>query len=396
MQRALIWWILSVGLAGSAWAGQVVTEAELLAALAPEAPAAKALAGEPGAAAARLTAARQMDNPEIGVAREDAPDVEWTLGVAWTPPLDGRRALAREAAAAGVEAAESGLGARLFALRRELRAIYAGWALASERRMLLAGYQVAVEELAARLTRQAEAGEASGLEAGRLELAALRARAELERAEADLEQRRAAVRVWLAGLPDDAVPERPDLPEASVELDPARHDLEALRSEVEQRRLETRLSRRFTAAPELEAGWKQVEAGGLTFEGPVFGIRWSVPVADRRQAEREAASAELEAAEARLVLAERRAAAELDGARAAYSRLRRAVFATEPAAAPRLLTAATEAYRLGEVTIAELFDTLDALRDAHLDHLDLYAAALAAQRDLEKAVGRSLGCGGSR
>lgn len=396
MQRSICWWTLFFCLPWSAGADPVVTEAELLAALGPQNPAAKALAGELGAARARLTAARQLDNPQLAASREEAGDaeVEWTLGVAWTPPLDGRRSLQRDAAAAGVEVARHHVDAGLFALRTELRAIYAAWAVASERRTLLAKHAVLVEDLSASLSRRAAAGEASGLAAGRLELAALKARAALERAEAILRNRRAAVHAWLDGLPEAAEPRPPTLPEVPADLDLAhRDDLEAQRREVEQRRLEMRLSRRFVAAPELEAGWKQVEAGGQTFDGPVLGVRWSVPLADRRQADREAASAGLEAAEARLALAESRAAAELEGARGAYDGLRRAVAATEPAKVQDLRFAATESYRLGEATVTDLLDTLRALRDAQLDHLDLFAAALAAHRDLETAAGRALDSG---
>ena len=77
--------------------------------------------------------------PTRPVASEEAAR-ETTAAVTWTPPLDGRRTLRREAAEIGLAAAESRLEAARFRLRLDLRTAYASWSFAWERRELLAAH----------------------------------------------------------------------------------------------------------------------------------------------------------------------------------------------------------------------------------------------------------------
>ena len=131
----------------------ILTEEAFLAAVTGEHPAAVALTGEREMAAADVVRASLLPNPEIEASIEE-PDGggarETTAGVTWTPPLDGRRALRREAAERGLAAAESRVEAARLRLRLDLRAVYADWAFAWERRELLAAHLARLGELAKR------------------------------------------------------------------------------------------------------------------------------------------------------------------------------------------------------------------------------------------------------
>ncbi|HYO16648.1 MAG TPA: TolC family protein, partial [Thermoanaerobaculia bacterium] len=118
----------------------------------------------------------------------------------------------------------------------------------------------------------------------------------------------------------------------------------------------------------------------------------TVPLFDRRQADRLEAEARLSTARVELELARARAAAERAGALAAYDRLRTEAIEAGRAAAEigDLLAGAAAAYQLGESGLTDLLDTLRAALAARITALEVREAALAAQRDLEAATGRPL------
>ncbi|HEV2844601.1 MAG TPA: TolC family protein, partial [Thermoanaerobaculia bacterium] len=180
MQRARIFlFLLLAPTALVAQEAATVTEADFLAAVTGEHPAAVALAGEREIAAAEALRASLLPNPEIQASLEnpDGAARETAAGVTWTPPLDGRRALRREAAEKGLAAAESRLEAARLRLRRDLREAYAEWAFAWERRELLAPHLARLGELARWARARAEAGEIPGLAARRFTLEEAQARA---------------------------------------------------------------------------------------------------------------------------------------------------------------------------------------------------------------------------
>jgi cobalt-zinc-cadmium efflux system outer membrane protein len=373
-----------------------LTEEELLAAVTGEHPAAVALAGEREIAAAEALRASLLPNPEVEASVEDPDGAarETTAGVTWTPPLDGRRALRREAAAQGLAAAESRLEAARFRLRLDLRAAYAGWAFAWERRELLAAHLARLGELAERARARAQAGEIPGLAARRFTLEEAQARADLGRAEARLAAAGAALAAWYPGLPPGARPAAPPLPPAAGEAPDlaSRPDLVAREREVERAEALRRLSARIFEAPALGLGWKRIEERSNEASGPVVSAGWTVPLFDRRQADRLEAEARLSASRADLELARVRARAERAGALATYDRLR-----TEAAEAGRavseagdLLAGAAASYQLGESGLTDLLDTLRAVLAARIAALEIREAALEAQRDLEAASGRPL------
>lgn len=377
----------------------IFTEEEFLAAMTGDHPALAALAGEREIAAAEAVRAALLPNPEIEASVEDPDGAarETTAGVTWTPPLDGRRTLRRTAAERGVAVAESRLEAARLRLRLDLRAVYAGWAFAWERRELLAAHLTRVGELAERARARAQAGEIPGLAARRFALEEAQARADLGRAEAALYATRAALAVWAPAVPPDARPApvllaRAPLPAGAVPGAAGRPDLVARERAVEQAEALRRLSGRIFEAPALGLGWKRIEDRSLTAGGPVISAGWTVPLFDRRQADRREAEARLAAARAELDLARARAVAEQAGALAAYDRLRTAAAEADQAAAGTadLLTGATAAYQLGESGLTDLLDTLRAALVARITALEVREAAAAAQRDLEAAAGRPL------
>jgi outer membrane protein TolC len=377
-----------------------LSEERFLAALDEGHPAIAALMGRVAAARAQSLEARILPNPRLTLARE-APEgtsqlTQWS--VAWTPPLDGRRGLRIDASEAGVRAAESDLVSARLRLRLELRAAYAAWALAGRRRDLAVSGHARVAELATLVEARARKGEESGLTSRRLALTAFESSADAARAEADLARARAAALGWRPdlGAVDEVV--LPDLPEAPADIDPStRPDLEARRAEARQAGVEARLSGRFIGAPELEVGWQKVEEGPASFDGPTFGLAWSLPIGDRQQGARALASRRLEIARAQLDVATLRARAELDGARAAYVRLRQAALeGLGPVAeTDRVMEAALTSFRLGESGVTDLLETLRSVRSSRDAALDLYGAALEAHRDLEAASGRALSSPGS-
>jgi outer membrane protein, heavy metal efflux system len=397
MQRARI--VLFLLLAPTALVGQeatTLTEEEFLAAVTGDHPAVVALAGERGAAAAEALRASLLPNPtvEASVEEPDRAARETAAGVTWTPPLDGRRPLRREAAGKGLAAAESRFEAARLRLRLDLRAVYASWAFAWGRRELLAAHLARVGELAERARARAQAGEIPGLAARRFTLEEAQARADLGRAEARLANARAVLAAWSPGIPQDARPASLALPPAPGALPnvAGRPDLAAREREVERAEALRRLSERIFEAPALGLGWKRIEDRSTKASGPVVSAGWTVPLFDRRQADRREAEARLSAARADLALARVRAQAERAGALAAYERLRAEAAAAERAAGETgdLLAGASAAYQLGESGLTDLLDTLRAALAARITALEVREAALAAQRDLEAATGRPL------
>lgn len=378
-----------------------VTEETFLAAVDDAHPASRALTGELGAAESDRLRVALLSEPRLEVGREELEGVEreaiW--GVAWTPPLDGRRRWNIRAAEAGVEAERSGLDARLMELRRDIRSSYAVWATGEMRVELMAEHSSRLEVLAERMRHRTEAGEESVLDARRLEIAHQSSKVGLSQARASAAGALERAAAWLI---DDAFdlsavrPALPELEEVPDDLDSAlRPDLQAARSRVEQAEALERSSRRVVAAPEILLGWKSFEAAGTDLEGPVLALSWQMPVFDRGRADRMAAESAVAAAGAHDEWATRRAAGDLAAAVATYDELKHSALATQGAleSLDDVARAATAAYEQGESTVTDLLDALRAVLDARLAALDLYIAALDAHRQLELAAGRSLTSG---
>lgn len=347
-------------------------------------------------AEAALGRARLFSNPDFSVEREEEAGRETTLALEWTLPLDGRRGLGIRAAEAALEASRNEVAGRRLGLRRELRSVYAAWALADARRNLLTAYAQRLDGLVERTRRQAEAGEISGLDAGRFQLEQLAVRSDLARAEAERRQRAAEAAGWLptteVASAEPALPPLPPTPDDAVApVKPP--EVAARQARLEEARLGERLSRRFLRAPSLALGWKTVEEGGLSADGPVVGLTWSLPLFDRNRPQREAAERRLEVSQAELELTAARATARWQAARQAYEVLRAEALDLAETLETRESAwrdAALAAFDLGESGVTELLDVLRSLLASRLAALDAWGAALEAHRDLELAAGRPL------
>lgn len=370
-------------------------EEDLLAAVTRDHPAAVAIREERDRGEAEVTRAELLPNPTLEASREEPDGAAWETAALLTwAPFDPRRGLRREVAERGLAAAESRLAAAGLGLRRELRAAYARWSVAWQRRELLAAHLGRVADLAERSRARAQAGEIPGLAARRFTLEEAQARADLGRAEATLAAARAEVVAWHPALPAVARPAAPLLPPAPVAgPDLARRpDLLALEQEVERAAALLRLSRRVAEAPRLGLGWKRIEDGRVASSGPVVSVGWTLPLFDRQQADQREAEVRLTTARAELELGRSRAEAGLAGTLAAYERLRaEAELAAQAASSiAEIVEGAATAYQLGESSLTDVLDTLRAALAARITVLEARDAALAVHRDLEAAFGQPL------
>jgi outer membrane protein TolC len=366
----------------------VVTENDFLVVLDEGRAATRALRDDLAAAEAEELRADAFENPTFSYRHEKPEEssrlTNWELE--WTPPLDGRRSLRLGAAAAGREAAIFRFEGERLRLRGELRRVFAEWALAFEKRETLRRNLESIERFASRSRQRATRGEESGLDAGRLELAASEARNSLALADADFLVSEARVRAWRPDLAVDSVPSRPELkslPDATSTE--GNLDLRARRRELEQAELEQRLAGRIFRFPALTAGWQQIEEGGRSWSGPIFGFAWTIPLFDRDAAARRESLLRLQAAEARLELSTATVRAELVGATVSYRTLADAARAARETAAgtEKLIRSATAAFEAGEAGVTDLLDTLRAAFEARLRELEVLGAALDAHRRLE-------------
>jgi outer membrane protein TolC len=376
-----------------------VTEEEFLSGFSADSAAVRALTEGLARAEAARKRAGVLANPRADFWREQPDEnprvTNWTLS--WTPPLDGRYGLGKKSADAGFSAARERFSADKAGLRREVRAAFAAWSLAFERREALRRQLERVQSLAEAERQRARVGEESGLSARRFTLAEAEVRAALAMAEAAHAKGGALARAWRTDLAPDAVPAPALPPEPPAATDPAAAPLlRALTFEAEQAVLERKRAVRFLAFPTLQFGWQQLADRAVVRSGPIFAAGWTIPLFDRDQASRIEAERRQQVAAARLELARARVTAEVEGGAAAY----RALFAASREArstseeSDRVITAATAAFRAGEASLTDLLDSLRAAMAARLGEIDLRQEALEAHRELEAALGRPLIGGG--
>jgi cobalt-zinc-cadmium efflux system outer membrane protein len=360
--------------------GQVVREQDFLAGISEGHPALAATGRPLVEAEAALQRARTLSNPFVEALYEDPQEVarQTTVTLSWTPPLDGRRGVGIRAAEAGVAAAEKRTAAARLRVELEARAVYADWAAASALARVVREQAERMAELARRVRARAEAGEESALAAGRLDLAAAEARAELHAADTAAALTSALARAWRPDLPAEAAPELPSLRpgvETSTSL-----ALEALERETERARLQEKLAGRFWTFPALQAGFQRQHHDSAA--GPVLGVAWTVPLFDRNQAGRHEARRNREIAETELRWTSTRLAAAVEGRRRALEIERRAVEDADRAAAlaPSLAKAAAARFEAGEATVTELVEATGAARAAERRAIETRSRALAAER----------------
>ncbi|HVS66390.1 MAG TPA: TolC family protein [Thermoanaerobaculia bacterium] len=370
-----------------------MTEEEFVASVGPDHPAVAALEERIGIAEAAVLDATTLDAPEVAVAREDpsgdgARGVEQLdLTVAWELPRRSRRATI-EAAQIRAKAARSTTRLDGLALRSELRAAFAEWAIATEETRILSEHAERLEALSARETRRAQRGEVPGLSARRLELAAAEARSSLALARAEAEAARRVAAGWSPTLAQGhpvlpPVPQPPDA--ANLATVGAHPRLVVIEQQLEAARLEGQAARRLEALPELIAGWQRQDDGVASLDGPLIGISWRLPLVDPNRGARAEAAARVAGAQARLEQARRALHAEREAAVGSLRVLLEALVAARESAAAvePLITGTVRAFELGEVEVLELLDVLRSVADANSSVLELEEAAFAADRRLD-------------
>lgn len=363
-----------------------ITEGEFLNAWGPDHPAWITLEEDLGRARAARIGASLFENPELVWNREAPGDDlrETILSLSWRPPLDGRRSLAVDAAEAGVEAARSELAVRRLERQLEMRQTFATWAVGHRRLERLETRAETLDDLLERTRHRLDEGETSGLQVRRLELARLELEAELVNAETIRDETRSAARAWNPGVPPDAVPVVPGLPDPPASSsDLGSHPLlRALDAELEQARLEGKLARRIFRFPDLTLGVQRIDDGPQRLEGATYGLTWSLPLFDRNQADKAASQAAVDSLEARLRWTTRELERRSEATHTAYERLRRAASSARAVLEDldRMVASARTAFQLGEGDLTDLLDTLRAVADAEQTALDLHAEALAAHR----------------
>ncbi len=384
--------------ASAAQSAPVVTEAEFLSVLDEAHPAVRESAAALAVADAGVLAATTFSNPVLDAGRENpgGPIGQTDILVSWQLPGAGRRPEIK-ARKGEVEAARRRFDHQLLAHRLTMRQAYADWAVAAARQNRLAAQAERVESLARREAARAERGEASGLEAGRLRFAAATLRSRVALAGAEKEQARAEAAAWYPGLLADARPILPELP-VTPSLDGIDTRVDAAKANLAAAELAHRATRPIVASPQVKLGWQEQDIGLGSASGPVFGVAWSVPLFDRRQATRRSLNAALEAARARLERVEGESTSSRTAARSSFTRLAAAVaeLRQELSTAERMLDGAEAAFRQGESGLTDLLETHRAVTEAELAVLDLHEAALVALRELERLAGSRTNGGPSR
>lgn len=336
-----------------------------------------------------------IENPELSWERED-PDIalrQDTLVVDWRLPFDGRRHR-MDAADAEIAAARAELETTRMTVRLELRSLFAAWYVAAEREAVFEANLERTRRLAGWLRARAEEGEAAGVEARRLDLEVETMEREAVAARADARAAGAAAAVWSPRVVPGIRPARPDLvtPPAVAEVD-GRPDVMALTHRVAAAEARHALRKRVFEPPSLSLGWLELKDRGASVAGPVFGVAWPLPIFDRNQGNRQAASAEVSRARSDLAAAVRRARQEAEAALVSYSELHELALRGPIASEEGVVEAVFAAFEAGEADLTDVLDTWRATVDVQLARLETMARALTAERELEAALGRPIGAG---
>ena len=338
-----------------------------------------------------VEATRDHPNGPAGPRREDT--------FLLTQPVDfsGRRGLRKAAGDLRVSAAQGEGDAIQAELVKRVRLAFHQTLLHQERLKRMEAATSRVGRLAEALSRQEQAGEASGADRRRAqrEWDGLRARLAQERAALQRAQEQLNVLAQWPGtaeaLEGNLVPEAPppldDVLKRLSEAPSQRY----VQQEAKALDLEARASRRWTPDLNLGAGVKRWEEGGLKGHGAVFSLGLTLPAWNRGQAKRQRSEAEAKAAQTRASLAQDDAQAEAKALWREASELgttAREILGRAVEDTPRLLKGADASFDAGEISLFELLDAQRSALDTDLQSLDLAFAARRARLDLDRLLGR--------
>ena len=354
---------------------------------------------------AALRVETRVANPEIAYQIEDAAGVrEEFLTFQEELPITGRRGLlderAKVAALAAGLAAENDLQAEVYELKRSFHEV-----LYRERVLerLRHGAELLERTVEILMSRERE-----GAGAGYDVLRAEQEFAELRMTVAEAEAAMAVARsrfgsffdpelkmdsVHVEGNPAPTVPV-PEVEGAVAQALAQRLDLRALLAERERLELERRAARRRRfPEPTLMAGWKRVEALGLSDTGYIAALSVPLPLFDRGRFASARASFEGERVELEAKILSRSIRADVQAAVAREQAAKRATRAYGEDVERR----ADELHRIARMTYDEgesgILELLDAQRTSLAMRLRALAAGYAAKRaeiDRERAIGNEV------
>jgi cobalt-zinc-cadmium efflux system outer membrane protein len=345
-------------------------------------------------ATARQTTAGLYPNPTVAWQREDFPGYEREDVVSLTLPVDvsGRRGRARALGRAEAASTRAGEARTRTALTvRALEVFYA--AVAAEQRLKVVSAAVArLEEATRVLAARQSAGNVSGYDTNRLQVALELARSDLDRESTQ----RAALRAQLAfllGLDEPALTLRATAVTAQPTpraRGPEPRSLREARTAVAETRKAEEASR-SAWLPVLEVtGGFRVGAGQESRYGYVAGIALELPIWSRgqdvsteAQARQGLAAAEASALEHAAAAERLSAERELQGALLEQQRLRGAARERFE----QVLRAAESSYREGTRPLSELLDAHDVARELELRSIDAELRARQANARLRAARG---------
>ena len=384
---------------------KAITEADAIRIFLDESPQARLVSLHAEAVGAELSIGAEVSNPTVAYQIEDAAGVrDEFLTFQQELPFTGRRSLLRERAATASAAAE------LLGERDLQNAAYF---------LKLAFYDVLYRDNAVKILRRGDEelertvevlrererlGEGSGYDVLRAEQEMAEVKFDLGRAEAAS----TASRAQFASFFDETL----DMASATIEGDFSvevsaltaeeavaialveRTDLLALQEEGRRQTLEGRAARRQRfPEPTLSAGWKRVEALGMSDMGFVASLMVPLPVSDRGKFAAARATAAFGQVELQREIMEREIRAEVESALAQARAARKAVdrFGDQvERRAGELRRIAQLAYDEGEQGILEL---LDASRTSLRMELLVLAARHEAKRErihLNRVMGREV------
>ena len=377
-----------------------LTEAQALAQLSPEHPLVRAVSAPVDVARAEVLRAGRRPNPRATYDRESVAGVTEHLAmVGQVLPISGRRSLEISAASALVDASSSRVGDQVRRLRADLRLAYADLVAAQLQEQELAAVHARLQELTAALAKREAAGDAAGFDRLRAERETLEI--EIDRAAAAAERLRAqatlagyllptasASTITAVAPPLSRAP-LPALDDLLSRAEQSRGEIVALRREIDAASFAERAAgRRLIPEPEVVAGTKSSNAGAGDV-GSVISVHVPIPLFDRGQPERAAASARRAQSQAeleRLRIALRSQVGMWRDAvitrRAIADKYRGAVQATA-----ELERIAQVSYDAGERGILELLDAYRVTATARVRQGALDLAARQAELELEFVSG---------
>lgn len=366
----------------------------------------KAWRASVGAARFDVLTARLLPNPEISIGTQFLlsgipPDGRSNVGVQLNVPVpvSGQRRARENAAKRALSAAEVEVAARLWWRAAEIRELLAQRAYLDAQVQLIEAQLQELEQVAAIARSRAAGGFATDYEVRRLEssLHTLRHQHTVLVVEREAREHDAIAAIgsprlttlpltwddlatwpWEldeSALTDDALNRRPDL-----EL--ARRNLDTYRALVEQQRREA------LPTPNVWIGsyvTRKDDSVNLS-----AGVSLPLPLFDRRQGAIGKARAEVQAGESAVRALELRVRSEVRGALSIYQSTQRALIEQPQRVreAQQLLDKARAAYKLGEFTMVEVLDALEALWEARRSELNVRWAVTQATTELLRATAR--------